>query len=45
MINFADNLLQPQSDLLGLIQVLVIVFGDDPPVYLPLQAGTTNQTG
>lgn len=26
-------LLQPVNDLLGLLQVLVIVFGKEPPVY------------
>ncbi|KAH3737966.1 hypothetical protein DPMN_044565 [Dreissena polymorpha] len=31
----------PNSDLLGLIQILVIVFGDEPPVYSRSQA--TNQ--
>ena len=26
-------MLQPQSDLSGVIQVLVCVFGDEPPVF------------
>ncbi|KAG5195598.1 hypothetical protein MJG53_015940 [Ovis ammon polii x Ovis aries] len=25
--------LHPQSDLLGLIQVMIVVFGDEPPVF------------
>jgi hypothetical protein len=27
------SLFQPQSDLLGLIQILAIVFGEEPPVF------------
>lgn len=26
-------LLQPQSDLYGLIQVMIVVFGEEPPVF------------
>jgi hypothetical protein len=26
-------LLQPNSDLIGMIQILTIVFGEEPPVY------------
>lgn len=25
--------LQPQSDLYGLIQVMIVVFGEEPPVF------------
>ena len=31
--------LQPQSDLMGLMQVLTVVFGEEPPVF----AKTSNQ--
>lgn len=27
------NTFQPQSDLFGLLQILVLVFGEDPPVF------------
>ena len=30
--------LQPQADLIGLFQVLIIVFGEDPPVYSKVAA-------
>ena len=29
---------QPQSDLMGLIQILTIVFGEEPPVFARSQA-------
>ena len=32
---------QPDADLLGLFQVLIIVFGEDPPVYSKVAAPTT----
>jgi len=34
-------MLQPQSDLSGVIQVLVCVFGDEPPVFAKPQSQPT----
>jgi len=34
-------MLQPQSDLSGVIQVLVCVFGEDPPVFSKSQSQPT----
>jgi len=36
--------IQPQSDLQGLIQVLVCIFGEEPPVFAKPQANQTHAT-
>ncbi|ETE69613.1 Tumor susceptibility protein, partial [Ophiophagus hannah] len=40
MDNYGESIMQvleakrrPQSDLIGLIQVMIVVFGDEPPVF------------
>ena len=42
---FLCNLLQPQSDLQGLIQVLVCIFGEEPPVFAKSQASQSPAGG
>lgn len=33
LICFSPYVSQPQSDLYGLIQVMIVVFGEEPPVF------------